>query len=59
MKILKMKINEIIEKNSNSKNESKEKKKRRTKNNNLGRTFICKLSGISYKNIIYIYNYNY
>ena len=32
----------------NSKNESEEKRKRRTKNDNLGRTFICKLCGKSY-----------
>ena len=41
--------NEIIEKNdSNSKNESEEKRKRRTKNDNIGRTFICKICGKSY-----------
>ena len=33
---------------TNSKNESEEKRKRRTKNDNLGRTFICKLCGKSY-----------
>ena len=33
---------------SNSKNESEEKRKRRTKNDNLGRTFVCKLCGKSY-----------
>ena len=33
---------------SNSKNESEEKRKRRTKNDNSGRTFICKLCDKSY-----------
>ncbi len=39
----------LVENNeSNSKNESEEKRKRRTKNDNCGRTFICKLCGKSY-----------
>ena len=39
----------LVENNeSNSKNESEEKRKRRTKNDNSGRTFICKLCDKSY-----------
>ena len=43
-------LNQVnIENNeSNSKNESEEKRKRRTKNDNSGRTFICKLCDKSY-----------
>ena len=38
---------ETIE-NKNNSNESEEKRKRRTKNDNIGRTFICKSCGKSY-----------
>ena len=34
--------------NKNNSNESEEKRKRRTKNDNIGRTFICKSCGKSY-----------